>query len=204
MERNNNFVCFFKRGVALFLGVFILLNMPACTMEATNIPYDTPREWTPVYNSHQHEGFCSIADLSAFQERLTEEDLAKILPDKPLPFKVDKAIVKFKEDRTVYEVVLCIGSRESNTTVVIGDGARHNFCCSFLKKGENKSPCGNLEYTLYQVGDDLMAETDIMGANMVARTFGRMSKQDFEAILECFSWYSIGKPKIYTIRPREH
>lgn len=204
MERNNNFVCFFKRGVALFLGVFLLLNMPACTMEATNIPYDTPREWTPVYNLHEHDFFISRSIPIAFHEDLSEEDLKEILPDKPLPFEVYSAIAAFQEDGSVYSVELGIGSENGDMCVFFSRDTTLYSCCMIMNKGKYKSCCGDLEYTLYDSNGDLMAETEILGTSMFARTYGSMSKQDFEAILECFSWYSIGKPKIYTIRPREH
>lgn len=204
MRCSNSLWHFLRKIMPFLLCACLVLGMAGCARESAVVSYDTPREWSPVYNLHQHESFMSMASPVAFQENLTEEDLENILPEKPLPFNVDKATVRFKEDRTVYEVVLYIGSRESYTAVVFGDGSRYNFCCSFLKKGENKSPCGKVEYTLYQVDDDLIAETEIMGVNIVARTFGTMSKQDFEAILECFSWYSSGYPRIYRISPKEH
>jgi hypothetical protein len=165
--------------------------------------FETPREWTPVYNAHEHYASLGSVFPIAFTERLTEEDIAKILPEKPLPFAVFKAFVKFKEDRTVYSVVLHIDSEESRTIVVLGDGAVMNYCCQFREKGENKSPCGTVEYTLYEF-DDLLAEAVINDTAMCARTNGAMSKQDFEAILECFSWYSSGGPDLEQIVPREH
>lgn len=203
MRINNHYGCFLRRIMLLLLCICLLTLLPACTQKPSEMSYETPREWTPVYNAHEHYASLGSVFPIAFTERLTEEDIAKILPEKPLPFAVFKAFVKFKEDRTVYSVVLHIGSEESRTIVALGDGAVMNYCCQFREKGENKSPCGTVEYTLYEF-DDLLAEAVINDTAICARTNGAMSKQDFEAILECFSWYSSGGPDLDQIVPREH
>ena len=110
----------------------------------------------------------------------------------------------FKEDRSVYKVVLYIGSPESYTVVALGEGAVWNACCSFSEKGQNKSLCADVEYTLYEFDGELMAEAIFNNNIMYTRTFGAMGKKDFEAILECFSWYSKGNPDLSEIVPREH
>ena len=204
MRYCKHFGCLLRRVMLLILCVSTLMILSACISESVQMSYDTPRQWKPVYNGHKHGAFISTAVPVAFQERMAEEDIAKILPEKPLPFAVDQAIVKFKEDRSVYSVVLYIGSAENYTAVALGDGAVMNYCCSFRNKGENKSPCGNVEYTLYELDDDLMAEAVINNIPLCARTFGTIEKQEFEAILECFSWYSAGNLYLQEITPREH
>lgn len=204
MKHNNHYSSSFRKTMLLLLCVCNLLVMPACTSESSDMSYDTPREWTPVYNLHEHDIFILRSIPIAFHEDLSEEDLKEILPDKPLPFEVHSAIVAFQEDGSVYSVELGIGSENGDMCVFFSRDTTLYSCCMIMNKGKYKSCCGDLEYTLYDSNGDLMAETEILGTSMLARTYGSMSKQDFEAILECFSWYSTGKPKIYSITPREH
>lgn len=209
MRIDNRYVYFLRRFLLSLLCFCALVILPACTQQPQEMSYETPREWTPVYNVHKHCAFVSRTFPVAFQEYMTDEDIVKILPKKQLPFAVNKAIVKFREDRSVYSVVLYIGSEESYTIVVLGDGVVMNYCCLFSNKGEDRSHCGDVEYTLYEFEllpekTGLLAEAVLNDVAMCFRNNGTMSKRDFEAILECFSWYSTGNPNLDQIVPREH
>lgn len=182
----------------LFACVCTLLSLIACN------DYETPREWTPVYNTHRCVMFVSRAFPIAYEERLSEDDIAEILPSKQLPFEVFRGDVDFMEDRSVYNVSLYIGTKSACTVLAMGPGAIYlNACCNFRDTGE-KSICGSVEYTLYEADNKLMAEVVINDMPMFFRTYGEVSKQEFEEILECFSWYARGKPNLSKIEPKEH
>ena len=185
----------------LFLSVFSTLTLSSCASENN---YDMPREWNPCYNTHEHSDFVCIEDPTVYNRTMTEGEIIKILPNKPLPFDLFDARVGFQKDMTTYKVVLYIGSPDRYFIIVLGEGARFNACCSFRNKGDIVSQCGSVRYTLYESESDLMAEAEINGVSMFARTsgsFGTNDKQEFEAILECFSWYSFNAPRIDGIRP---
>lgn len=180
------------------------IPQPDITEEPLEISYDTTREWMPVYNAHECELFVSMVLPIAFEETLTQEDIEKILPTKPLPCDVYSGKAMYKEDGTVYGVILYIGSPEKYITMAMGEGAAQSACCALMTPGKDKSFCGDVEYTLYEHGDELMAEAAFNGTLSFARVFKAMEKQEFEAILECFSWYPDGKPDLTQIVPREH
>ena len=204
MKINNRYGRGLRKCILLLICICTLLVLTACSNEPAEISYDTPREWTPVYNDHEHGLFISPVLPGAFEEELTQEDIAKLLPSKPLPYEVYRAKVMFKEDRSVYTVVLYIDSPEAKTVVAFGEGAMWSACCAVWKKGENQSLCADVEYTLYEFDNELKAEAVINDTNMHVRTRGAKDKKHFEAILECFSWYSKGKPDLSQIVPREH
>lgn len=192
MKYNNRY----RSCLLLLLCVCVLLSMTACSK--------SPRMWTPVYNAHQCRVFVSRAFPIAYEEDLTPEDIASLLPAKQLPFDVFRGSADFMEDRSVYHIALYIGSKEAYTVLSLGPAATMlNACCDFRDTGE-KSRCGNVEYTLFKSDDRLMAEAVINDTLMFARTYGEVDKQDFEAILECLSWYSGGKPNLAKITPKEH
>jgi len=187
-----------RKCLLLFVCACTLLSLTACNDR------NTPREWTPVYNTHRCLSFVSRAFPIAYEERLSEDDIAEILPSKQLPFEVSSGRVDFMEDETVYHIVLYIGTESARTVLSMGPGAIYlNACCNFHDTGE-KSICGSVEYTLYEADDRLMAATVINGTSMFFRTYGEVDKQDFEEILECFSWYTRGKPNLSKIKPKGH
>lgn len=196
-----------RKRLCLLLCVCILLIMSACQKPAPKqspvteeqlpeISYDTLREWTPIYHHHECGIFASFAPYIGAKKELTQEDIHKILPAKPLPFEVQSGEAWFDDNRSAIYVSLSIITPEGGVTVTMGQWTILLGCCTSFDPDVEASLCGDVEYRLYESenvnGRTLIAKTMLQDVPMMARTMS--GKQDFEAVLECFSWYPDGKP----------
>ena len=207
-----------KKYICLAMSVCVLLTLFGCAAAPTEATQpstettqeDTVREWTPVYHRHQHGTFVNYGQPSgSYREELNQEQIAQLLPDRPLEDVACSGWVRYLEDGSVYMAALLIERQEQTVSLYFNDDRRMYCCCISLESNAPVSTCGDLEYKIYDIDPDgyrpgVIAETEINGVPVritnQADNYGE-EKPFFEEVLEWLSWYGAGKPDISLLKP---
>ncbi len=208
MERLKKYLC-------LLMSICVILTLFGCAADPTDVTQsstettqeDAAREWTPVYHRHHHGTFVNYGQPSgSYQEELNQEQIAQLLPDRPLEDVTYSGWARYLENGAVYVAAVLIEREEQIVCLYFNDERRMYSCCISLESDAPISICGDLAYRIYDIDPDgyspgVIAETEINGVPIrvtitnTARKYGE-PKPFVEEILEWLSWYGSGKPDL--------
>ncbi len=211
-----------KKYICLIMSICAILTLFGCAADPSDATQpsteatqeDAVRDWTPVYYRHQHGTFVNYGQPSgSYQEELNQEQIAQLLPDRPLEDVAYSGWVRYLEDGSVYMAALLIERQEQTVSLYFNDDRRMYCCCISLEPSAEISVCGDLEYRIYHIdagemSQGMIAETKINGipvrvTNQTNNFEGE--KPYFEEVLQWLSGYGPKKLDLSVLKPQvEH
>lgn len=167
-----------------------------------------------IWSAHYNEAVSLVAADRAFiqgifTEELNDAERMAVKPDRWYDGMDFSGYTIFDNYGNLLDVILTVNT-PNPVTVTITDYA---FCGCYLLDGEaTVSVCGDTEYRIYQYayGKQVTLGADaIIGElyfDFCVETTPEELEQarlDFQAVLECFAFYTEGKPDLSTIVPDE-